>query len=245
MKKLSSSTLHIIAMFFMLCDHLWAVLLPKQEWLTCIGRIAFPIFAFLCVEGFYHTKNRKKYLLRLLCFAIITEVPFNLMISGLVIYPFHQNVIWTFILGILLMALIEKTKNKFSEKKIVVILLTILITLLGFILGYITMVDYFGVGILMILTFYFFHNKTIMNNILLIVIMAYLNIEMLGGYFYNITIGNMNIEIVQQGFALLALIPIFMYSGNKGYNKKWFQYFCYVFYPIHMLILYLIYLFVI
>ena len=52
---ISAAMLHIIAMTFMLMDHLWATLLPAQDWLTCVGRLAFPIFAFMAVEGYFHT----------------------------------------------------------------------------------------------------------------------------------------------------------------------------------------------
>ena len=62
----SSCSLHILAMACMLCDHMWASLFPYMEWMTCVGRIAFPIFAFMIVEGYFHTKDIKKYLLRLL-----------------------------------------------------------------------------------------------------------------------------------------------------------------------------------
>lgn len=58
-RDLSAAALHILAMAFMLMDHLWATLLPAQEWLTCVGRIAFPIFAFMAVEGYFHTHNLK------------------------------------------------------------------------------------------------------------------------------------------------------------------------------------------
>ena len=54
---LSAAALHILAMTFMLMDHLWATLLPAQEWMTCVGRIAFPIFAFMAVEGYFHSKR--------------------------------------------------------------------------------------------------------------------------------------------------------------------------------------------
>lgn len=56
---LSAAALHIIAMALMLMDHLWATLLPAQEWLTCAGRLAFPIFAFMAVEGYFHTHDLK------------------------------------------------------------------------------------------------------------------------------------------------------------------------------------------
>ena len=53
-RGIDSFTLHILAMLFMLCDHLWATLFPAQEWMTCVGRLAFPIFAFMIAEGCYY-----------------------------------------------------------------------------------------------------------------------------------------------------------------------------------------------
>ena len=68
---ISAAALHIIAMTLMLMDHLWATLLPAKEWLTCAGRVAFPIFAFMAVEGYFHTRSFKKYILRMLLFAVL------------------------------------------------------------------------------------------------------------------------------------------------------------------------------
>lgn len=113
--ELSAAALHIIAMALMLMDHLWATLLPAQDWLTCAGRLAFPIFAFMAVEGYFHTRNRKRYALRLLLFALLSEVPFDLMYGGTWFYPVHQNVIWTLLLGLLGVHLMETVrKNKSS-----------------------------------------------------------------------------------------------------------------------------------
>jgi len=68
----------------------------------------------------------------------------------------------------------------------------------------------------------------------------YLNVEALEGFYFEVNIMGKNIPIVQQGLALFALIPIWLYRGRKGYNRKWFQYACYGFYPLHMLLLYLL-----
>ena len=110
--ELSAAALHIIAMALMLMDHLWATLLPAQDWLTCAGRLAFPIFAFMAVEGYFHTRNLKRYALRLLLFALLSEVPFDLMYGGTWFYPVHQNVIWTLLLGLLGVHLMETVRKK-------------------------------------------------------------------------------------------------------------------------------------
>ena len=79
--ELTAAVLHIIAMTLMLMDHLWATLLPAREWLTCAGRVAFPIFAFMAVEGYFHTRSFKKYILRMLLFAVLSEIPFDVTAS--------------------------------------------------------------------------------------------------------------------------------------------------------------------
>lgn len=63
---------------------------------------------------------------------------------------------------------------------------------------------------------------------------------MLGGYYYDVELFGHTFELVQQGLAILALIPIWLYRGKQGYHAKWFQYFCYAFYPLHLLVLYII-----
>ena len=130
---ISSASLHILAMTFMLMDHLWATLLPASEWLTCVGRIAFPIFAFMTVEGYFHTHNLKKYIFRMLFFAVVSEIPFDLMYGGTWFYPVHQNVIWTLLLGLSGIYLMEKVRCK--GKLWLTVVVDVVIVLLGLILG--------------------------------------------------------------------------------------------------------------
>ena len=232
-------SLHIMAMAFMLCDHLWGTIVPGNDWLTLIGRIAFPIFAFLIVEGYFHTKNLKKYVGRLLLFAVLSEIPFNLVMGSSVFYPFHQNVLWSFLISIGLIYLNEKAKGKLWRQ----ILVGIGTILLGYIVGLLTMVDFYHAGILTVLVFYFFRGRKWWNYLGQFLCLAYINIELLGGYTYEWKLFGNTVFFPQQGFALLALIPIWLYHGKQGYHSKILQYSYYGFYPLHLLILGLIKIF--
>ena len=151
---LSTAALHILAMAFMLSDHLWATLFLSQEWMTAVGRLAFPIFAFLAVEGYFHTHSFRRYALRMLLFAVLSEVPFDLMYSGTPFYPVHQNVIWTLLLGLLGIRAMEAVRAR--GKRWLFLLTCVGVTALGGVLGTLCMVDYYGAGVLTVFVFYFF-----------------------------------------------------------------------------------------
>jgi hypothetical protein len=234
--KMETTTmvLHLLAMAFMLCDHLWGTVVPGNDWLTCIGRIAFPIFAFLIVEGYFHTKNLKKYIGRMLLFAVLSEIPFNLAMGSHLIYPIHQNVLWSFLISLGLIHWNEKVK----EKKLWLRCLTACATLLiGAVAGLVTMADYYHAGILTVLTFYFFRGKKWWCYVGQLLCLWYINVEMLGGFGYEVQLFGQTRFLMRQGFALLALIPIWLYRGKQGYHSKWLQYAYYGFYPAHLLVL--------
>jgi len=230
----TSMSLHLMAMAFMLCDHLWATVVPGNDWLTCIGRIAFPIFAFMIVEGYFHTRNLKKYVLRLLAFAVLSEIPFNLMTGSSLFFPLHQNVLWSFLLSIGLIHWNEKVKEKTVWLRVLIACASVL---LGSIAGLLTMVDYYHAGILTVLAFYFFRQKNLWCLIGRIFCLWYINVELLGGLVYEWQLFGYPITIAQQAFALLALIPIELYRGRQGYHSKPLQIVYYAFYPVHLLIL--------
>ena len=233
--ELTAAVLHIIAMTLMLMDHLWATLLPAREGLTCAGRVAFPIFAFMAVEGYFHTRSFKKYILRMLLFAVLSEIPFDLMYGGTWFYPVHQNVLWTFLLGLLGVWLMEQVRKK--GKTWMYLLVCVLVVPAGLVLGTLCMVDYYGVGVLTVFVFYFLHGRKWWCFLGQLAALYWLNVELLGGLMYPVQLFGMEFELCQQGLALLALIPIWLYRGRQGYHSKPFQYLCYAFYPVHMLLL--------
>ena len=235
---LSAAALHILAMALMLCDHLWATLLPAQEWLTCVGRLAFPMFAFMAAEGYFHTRSFRRYALRMLVFALLSEIPFDLMYGGTWFYPVHQNVIWTLLIGLLGIRAMEAVREK--GKLWLYVLTCVGVTALGAALGTLGMVDYYGSGVLTVFVFYFFHGREWWKLLGQILALYWINVRMLGGQVYPMTILGMDVELSQQGLALLALLPIWLYRGRQGHHSKAFQYACYAFYPVHMLILALI-----
>lgn len=233
--NLSSSTLHLIAMFCMLLDHVWANLMMQYKWMTCVGRIAFPIFAFLLVEGFVHTHNMKKYILRMAGFAVISEIPFNLMYGGIPIYPYHQNVLWLFVLALLALWGVDTVRQK--GKWWLTVLVAIPVIGGSYVLSIVTAMDFCNVGIVTVFLFYFFRGTKWWCYAGQLLGMYYLNVEVMGGYYYPVTIMGHDFELMQQGFALLALVPIWLYRGRQGMHSKVFQYCCYAFYPVHILIL--------
>lgn len=237
--EISSFALHIFAMFCMLLDHIWGVMMIGNDWMTCIGRIAFPMFAFMIAEGCYYTKDIKKYTKRLLLFAIISEIPFNFMMGSSIIYPFHQNVLWTFLIAVFVIQIIEKAKN--SGKKVLIVLAIVVGGIIGYLLGVILMTDYNGCGVLTVLLFYLFRDRGKWYNIIITIIgLLYINCFMIGGFEYNIGLFGKTIFINQQAFAVLALMPIFLYHGKQGNYNKIIKNIYYWFYPAHIALLVII-----
>lgn len=210
-KKLNSFTLKMIAIISMLIDHIGYIFLPGTEYYNLfrgIGRIAFPIFCFLIAEGFQHTKSPMNYLLRLIVFAFISEVPFDLAFFGTTLNMNNQNVFFTLAIGLACLFCLEEM-NRRRWFAIFFVLL--------FVAAYFIKCDYGVGGVLLICMFYLTKDSFWVSFVLagLIFYMFYGTAELLG---------------------LISLILIFFYNGKRGYNKA--QWFFYVFYPLHLLILY-------
>lgn len=227
---MSAFVFKIIAIITMFIDHIGYVIFTKFSFLNYIGRFAFPIFAFQISEGYIHTKNLKKYFLKLLLFAIISQIPF-MFFTSIISNNFSLNVFFTLFLGLLGIFIYDKLKSKFNYLGIV---LGVLSTIALGILANLIKSDYGFYGVFIIVTFYIFKNNKL-NNFLIFAISTmiyYLFLILRNGYDYRYIL-----------LALFTILPILLitlfYNNKKGPDTKYLLYF---FYPIHLLILYFSYL---
>ena len=159
------NTLKWIALLSMLIDHIGVIylsygshaLLSVYSLSRYIGRLSFPLFCFLLVEGFYHTGNLCKYVQRMLGFAFLAEIPYDLAIYGKLVKLDGQNVLFTFVIGLLVMWMLTKVELWSIPMYGIV--------LFGCAAAYLLRVDYSWYGILLIVVFYVFHDQKTKRNL--------------------------------------------------------------------------------
>lgn len=248
--KITSFTLKIIAIISMLIDHTTVALydiIPGELWDLYdigrwIGRTAFPLFCFMIVEGYYHTRNKWRYLGSLIFLAFISEIPFDALIgnNGFVLEYSSQNVFFTLELGLLAIILIDtvnvKVKNVFLSK-IIQLIIIVLISIHAIQISS----DYGLVGVILILFIYYFEKvqnglakindifasdktKFILAGVAVLVWLV----------MYDILAGR-----VSESFGFPAVILIMLYNGQRG-DYKIPKYVFYFFYPVHLTVLYFI-----
>ena len=249
LKGIDSFTLHVLAILFMILDHLWNTFFVNQNqiWMHLLGRFAFPIFAFMLVEGFCKTKNRNKYLKRIFIFAAISEIPFNLFVSTSVfgspsIFLPYKNVLWSFGIALYMLVLLEKIKKK-SMPIIAKIFGKIVIGIMAMFITRLIGSDYLEYGIMMVLVFYFFRNRTWWNFIAQVILLAWINIFLIPRYDFSFNLFGNKIYAPVQSFAIFSLVFIWLYNGKQGIHNKITKYMFYSFYPLHLLLIVIIYIF--
>ena len=242
-KGISGAILKWLALVTMLIDHIGATIVRYYNRLAGatgnintiynilrdIGRIAFPIFIFLLVEGYQHTKSRKKYLMRLLIFSLISEVPFDMAFKNSFWDLGYQNVFFTLSLGFIAIWLMDEIKKRSSlhikdpaAAFAYSYLLFIGVTALFCLLAEFMETDYHAVGILAISVAWLLKDK------------RYLQMP--------VCCLTLLLSSPREWYALIACIPILFYNGKRGKQHKYFSYF---FYPVHLLILGYICMFII
>ncbi|MCD7818413.1 MAG: conjugal transfer protein TraX, partial [Lachnospiraceae bacterium] len=174
-----------------------------------IGRLAFPIFCFLLVEGFLHTRSPRKYAERLFLFALISEIPFDIALKGSWFYPDKQNVYFTLLIGLLVLIGIRAITDNGTRS----LLLAAVPIAAGMLLAWWIDTDYNYKGVFLIAVLY---------------LMRYSRLyQCIGGA----------AAISWELPAPLAFIPVYFYNGKRGISLK---YFFYWFYPVHLMLLYVI-----
>ena len=214
---LDGTALKLIAMISMVFDHVGDNFFPDQIWMRAVGRIALPIFAFCVAEGFCHTRDRKKYLLRMELFACVSEIPFDLVTAGKVLETGHQNIMLTFFWAILGLMCFEALREKLSRGGKALGAAILLLFAGG---SLFLKLDYNLYAIGLIFLFFLLRDKApVWKNTAAMVFHALL--RKVGIYW----------------FGLLGFLPIFLYNGKKGRGLKWLFY---VFYPGHLLLIWAI-----
>lgn len=228
-KGLPQEVLKLIACVTMLIDHFGHAIVPGlpvmhmvELYYACriIGRIAFPIYCFLLVEGMRRTRNPQKYILRLGIGALLAEIPFDLLFEGGFSWE-YQSVMVTLTLGALMLYCMRKTEKKWWK---------LLMVLPFAVLAELAKCDYGGWGIAMIAVFALLDRFSLQfaGVLLVAAAMPSAGITVFGVFF--------SCELA----ALLAMLPIGFYSGRKLTYNRALQWGFYLFYPVHLLILWLI-----
>lgn len=235
---MTSFHLKIIALITMFIDHIGYVIFPNHFWLRYIGRIAFPIYAFLISEGLKKTSNIKKYLINLLMLAVTSEIFYDLCFNKNISLFYKTNTVYTLFIASLSIYLYNKNYNNITKY---------LSLLLGLSISYILKTDYDILGVLLIFIFYFLHNKYqyLIYGIIWVNIKYLSNISYILQYIFNKNIYLPNIYVINSlGLYLFTIVPfliIMFYNNKKGKNLK---YTFYVLYLLHLFILYIIKLFI-
>lgn len=222
---MSIFTLKLIAVFFMIVDHVkYALPSCNNQFTLYFGRIAFPIFAFCAVQGYLHTHDLQKYFKRLIIAGIISE-PTYLMFNSLpTLQRMDLNIMFVLILGLIAIRAYEFYGKNLAG--FVAVIITAIISEASY-------VDYGAFGVLLIFSFYIFHDSKIKTLLASTAVVC-------GKYLYRILIigvGFTEYPIKNWICTLIPLLIVLLYNGKKGPGMKWFFY---IFYPVHFLILWLI-----
>lgn len=234
MKKLNAFQIKIFALVLMLMDHLFFAF-PKvfPLWFHPLSRVVSPIFGFLLIEGFFHTRNRLKYNIRLFGWAIFMMLGNKILNIALGSKSVHvgNNIFMTLAVGFTIIHIIEFSKKKEGIGKVLLIILSLIIMGLGFVTT-----EGGNVVLPFILITYLFRGNikksTISYAILSIVLlwMSYITYPTL-----NETI---NMLMFNSDFLFILVIPfIIVYNGERGPNNKFTKYLFYIFYPLHLWLL--------
>lgn len=231
MKKLNAFHLKIIALIVMLMDHLlFAFPAVFPSWFHPLSRFVAPLFAFLMVEGLFHTRNKFKYNIRLFGWAIFMEVGNFIINTSLASKEVHvsNNIFLTLAIGLTILNLLEFRKNKTGYQKLALLIAAILLIPVGFAFaeGAMSLIPF-------ILITYFFrgNNKKLMISYVILFIVLF----KISYVPYNTIKETIDMLMFNSDFLFILVIPfMLLYNGERGLNNKFSKYLFYVFYPLHL-----------
>ncbi|WP_270942689.1 TraX family protein [Romboutsia lituseburensis] len=233
MKKLNAFQIKVFALIVMLMDHLWFAF-PNvfPIWFHPLSRLVSPVFAFLLVEGFFHTRSRLKYNIRLWGWAAFMQAGDMVMSVALKSkgVTVHNNIFATLALGLTIISIIEYSKLKNGASKLMLMTLAIVLIPLGiFTEGGIAVLPF----ILITYSFRGNNKKQIIGYIVLSLVLFVMSYSP-----YPSIKETIDMLMFNSDFLFILVIPfMLMYNGERGMNNKFSKYLFYVFYPLHLWIL--------
>ena len=241
---LPANTIYFIAAIAMTIDHAKHFGILTGVWPNIVGRIALPIFIYFIVEGSHKTHNVYKYATRMFIVALISEVPFNIMCANSLYSLNYQNTIFELLIS--LMAVIAVQNIKHSNICNMQLIFNVFVIFSALILSEALNFDYSIHGVLLAISFEIFYNSSIEK--LGVAFSLWLVFGVLYSSTYTVSVDWLGTSLTVQSFSLLAIIPLWLYNGTKGFNLTvgacskvdLFQYFKYLFYPAHLIVLYII-----
>ncbi|WP_373898021.1 TraX family protein [Haloimpatiens sp. FM7315] len=237
--RLNSFQLKIFAMILMVLDHISTYIPNMPFWFNMVGRIVAPIFFFLIVEGFFHTRDRKKYAFRLFSWALVMFLGTNVVIRIFIReYQIHNNIFLSLGMSVLLMSVIELSRKNKENKKLYILGIVGLI-----VIGILSIFTEAGIyGLVMTLIFYFLRDNKSKMTIIYVIVSLLLTVGM--GFTAVIEIPDYSIRNLLlddvQWMMVFAFPFFFMYNGKRGLNTKFTKYLFYIFYPLHIWIIYIV-----
>ena len=215
---MNALVLRVLACVTMLIDHYGLLYQPMDINYRLVGRLSFPLFAFLIANGFHHTRSKSRYLLRLTAFALISEIPFDLTFNFSILEFTRQNIFFTLALGLaglMCKERLSETWGYYPASALALMLSGSIAEAAGASYGFI--------GVLTIFLFHMWQEKKLPLT---------LTLGVMGAAFLLMTWPSW-----VQFWGVLAIIPVALYNGEPGFRHPALQYFFYLFYPAHLLAL--------
>ena len=216
---MSSFSLRLLALLCMFADHAGLALFPSVGAFRCVGRLAFPLYCFLLVQGYTHSRDVRAYGRRLLLMALISEIPFDMLIFGRIASGMEQNVFFSLIFGLIAM----QSSDALRDKPLYA----------GFAAAALCMgamlcrVSYGWLGVALCLCIHSLYDRRLRMAVWIACILLI--------YSFSLLLSGVTMSWVLVSFcALLSLLPILCYNGKRGLRVPLLTFAFYAAYPLHI-----------